>query len=41
MNINVTTLSVLFLVIEVALHVFSQFATIALTNPFARDVFST
>ena len=39
MKIHVTALSVLFLLIDVALHVFIQFATIALTKPFARDVF--
>ena len=41
MNTNVTALSVLFLLIDVALHVFIQFATITLTYTFARDVFST
>ena len=41
MNINATALSVLFLVIEVALHVITQFATIALTNPICtRCVFN-
>ena len=40
-NIHVTVLSVLFLLIGVALHVFIQFATIALTRLFARGAFST
>ena len=40
-NINVTALLVQIPMIEVALHVFTQFVTIAPTKPFARDVFST
>ena len=41
MNTNVTALSLLFFLIDVSLHVFIQFVTIALTKPFARYVFAT
>ena len=41
MNINVNAWSVPFLVIDVALHVLIQLATIALTKLSGRGVFST